>query len=82
MKAGLRPILLMETVICDSKLSQLSFSTTSAHSANAQPSLKEKKVSPIFRGRKKPAAEKPPDPVKANTEYTENTDNQWVEVKI
>ena len=47
----------METVICDSELSQLSFSTTSAHSANAQPFQKRK--SPlIFRGRKKPAAEK------------------------
>jgi hypothetical protein len=38
-------MLLMEIVICDSELSQLSFSTTSAHSANAQPSLKEKKAS-------------------------------------
>ena len=42
MKAGLCPLLLMETVICDSKLSQLSFSTTSAHSSNAQPSSKRK----------------------------------------
>ena len=40
MKAGLCPLLPMETVICDSKLSQLSFSTTSAHSSNAQPSSK------------------------------------------
>ena len=56
MKAGLRPVLLMETVICDSKLSQLSFSTTSAHSMNAQPSSKEKKSS--FGGRKKGKAQK------------------------
>ena len=45
MKAGRCPMLLMETVICDCKHSQLSFSTNSAHSANAQPSLKEKKAS-------------------------------------
>ena len=44
-------MLLMETAICDSKLSQLTFSTTSAHSANAQPSLIEKKSS--FGGRKR-----------------------------
>ena len=33
----------METVICDSKLSQLPFSTISAHSANAQPFQKRKR---------------------------------------
>jgi hypothetical protein len=46
-------MLLMETVICDSKLSQLSFSNTSAHSANAQPFQKRK--SPPFLWRKKKA---------------------------
>ena len=50
-------MLLMETAICDSELSQLSFSTISAHSANAQPFQKRKR-SLIFRDRKKPKAEK------------------------
>ena len=46
-------MLLMETVICDSKLSQLSFSTTSAHSSNSQPFQKRK--SPPISWRKKKA---------------------------
>ncbi len=57
MKAGLCPLLLMETVICDSKLSQLSFSTTSAHSSNAQPSSKRKSP-PFWRKKKGQSPEK------------------------
>ena len=41
----LSPVPMMEIVICDSELSQLSFSTISAHSWNVQPSSKEKKAS-------------------------------------
>jgi hypothetical protein len=46
-------MLLMETVICDSELSQLSGFITSAHSANAQPFQKRK--SPPISWRKKKA---------------------------
>jgi len=50
-------VLLMEIAICESELSQLSFSTTSAHSTNAQPSSKEKKAS-LYEAEKGQSPEK------------------------
>jgi hypothetical protein len=42
----------MESAICDSVLSQLSVSTTSAHSANAQPFQKRKSPPILWRKKK------------------------------
>ena len=61
MKAGLCTMLLMETTICDCKHSQLLFSTTRAHSTNAQPSSKEKKAS-LYEAQKGQSPEKPSGP--------------------
>ena len=61
MKAGLCLMLLMETTICDCKHSQLLFSTTSAHSTNAQPSSKEKKAS-LYEAQKRAKPRKPSGP--------------------